>query len=649
MNGSSNNGAATIEIRTILIGLVFAVLLCAITPYNNYYLQNTKLSGNHLPVGSIFVLLFLVFFVNTPLRLLKVRFRLSSAELSLIWTILVVALSIPSMGFLQFLLPTMVVPYYLASNENDWVEVLHPHLPEWLMVPDLTAATDFYQGTEMGGMAPWRLWLKPLLFWSLFILVFYFTTVCLAAMLRKQWVERERFSYPLVQVPLELSANPTDGHIVNRFFRNRLLWFGMALPVGFHLINGLHAYIPSVPEIPRIYNIYKAFTAKPWHTIGWWPATRIVIYFSVIGIAALLTIEVSFSLWFFYIFFKIQYIIMNAVGLSIGPWISCSRQVMGGYLVFVPAVLWATRHHFRDIFRRAFGQSSPQISDRSEPLPYRLSGFGFVIGFLTLVAFTHLAGISWWVSTITMMSVFITTIVLTWMIVNGGLLLVQAPFFPSEYMSVTLGSSPMGNRSLAVLSLERGFLRDWGELMMPHFLHGFRISDQNRLPIRSVVPILFLSIVVAIVVSAYASLDLIYNKGAINMHYWVYVRAPGNYFNRMSTWIQFPREARWDEIYSMMAGGLFTFGVLWLRQRFVWFNLHPIGYLLGATYPPFHLWSSVFIGWLIKYYMLKFSGMRGNRNLRYICLGLIFGEYLMVGFWMILGLFTGVRYFALPS
>ena len=235
------------------------------------------------------------------------------------------------------------------------------------------------------------------------------------------------------------------------------------------------------------------------------------------------------------------------------------------------------------------------------------------------------------------------------MIVNGGLLLVQAPFFPSEYMSVTLGSSPMGNRSLAVLSLERGFLRDWGELMMPHFLHGFRISNQNRLPIRSVVPILFLSIGVAIVVSVYASLDLIYNKGAINMDYWVYVSAPGHYFNRMSTWIQFPQEARWDEIYSMLAGGMFTFGVLWLRQRFVWFNLHPIGYLLGATYPPFHLWSSVFIGWLIKYYMLKFSGMRGNRNLRYICLGLIFGEYLMVGFWMILGLFTGVRYFALPS
>ena len=129
----------------------------------------------------------------------------------------------------------------------------------------------------------------------------------------------------------------------------------MALPVVLHLINGLHAHFPKVPEIPLIYNIYTVFTEKPWHTLGWWPAMRFVIYFSVIGIASLLTLEVSFSLWFFYLFFKLQYIIMNAIGLSIGPWISCSRQVMGGYLVFVPAVFWIGREHIITVFRKTFG------------------------------------------------------------------------------------------------------------------------------------------------------------------------------------------------------------------------------------------------------------------------------------------------------
>ena len=133
------------------------------------------------------------------------------------------------------------------------------------------------------------------------------------------------------------------------------------------------------------------------------------------------------------------------------------------------------------------------------------------------------------------------------------------------------------------------------------------------------------------------------------MHHWVYVTAPGENFNRMANHIQVPHIAQTDELVSLLLGGTFTFGLLWLRQHFVWFNLHPIGYLLGATYPPFHLWSSVFIGWLIKYSVLKFSGMKGNLKLRHVCLGLIFGDYLMVGFWMIIGLFTGVPYFVLPS
>jgi hypothetical protein len=93
----------TIRPRAILIGLFFVGLLCAITPYNNYFLQNTKVAGNHLPLGSIFALLFLVLFVNVPLRKFKAQSALSPAELTTIWMMLIVAVGIPSMGFLQFL------------------------------------------------------------------------------------------------------------------------------------------------------------------------------------------------------------------------------------------------------------------------------------------------------------------------------------------------------------------------------------------------------------------------------------------------------------------------------------------------------------------------------------------------------------------
>ena len=393
------------------------------------------------------------------------------------------------------------------------------------------------------------------------------------------------------------------------------------------------------------------FHGKPWHTLGWWPAVRIVIYFSVIGIAAMLTLEVSFSLWFFFLFFKLQYIIMNTIGLEINPWISCSRQVMGGYLVFVPAIFWIGRGHFFDVIRKTFSRGNQRllVDDTNEPLPYRKALFGFLIGFTTIVIFCWIAGISVWVSLIVMLAIFITSIVLSWMVVNGGLLLVQVPFFPSEYITIVAGSSVIDSKSLALLGFQRGFFRDWGEFMMPNFLHNFRVLPGNEFSQKKILSILFLSITVAIIVSAYTSLDLIYGKGALNLQRWVYVNAPKNYFQRMSNVIQFPTHTHWDEVYSMIGGAGFTLLLLWVRHHFIWCSLHPIGYLLGATYPPFHLWFSVFVGWLVKYCVLKFSGPAGNNKLRVVCLGLILGEYLMVGLWMIIGLFTKIGYFALPS
>ena len=650
-----------IRFPAILVGLLLIGVMCAITPYNNYFLQNTKIAGNHLPVGSIFGLLILVFLVNVPLRKLmrNGRFAFSALELTVVWMMLIVAVGIPSMGLLQFLLPSLVALQYFATTENDWAETLHPHVPEWLVVTEPRAVTDFYEGISPGESVPWMFWLKPLLVWGLFVLVFYFTTLCLSTILRKQWVERERFSFPLIQIPVQLAAEPARGTLLNTFFKNRLLWAGMILPVVLHLINGLHAHFPRVPEIPLIYNIYTVFTEKPWHTLGWWPAMRFVIYFSVIGIASLLTLEVSFSLWFFYLFFKLQYIVMNAMGLSIGPWISCSRQVMGGYLVFVPAVFWIGREHIIAVFRKTFGLGHARtshstiggepIDDSNEPISYRVALLGCLLGFIVLVVFLVLAGVTTWVAIVTLLSIFITSIVLSWMVVNGGLLLVQAPFFPSEYIDITLGSNALGHKSLAILSFQRTFLRDWGEFMMPNFLHSFKAADEVKLARRRVVPILWVSIVVALLVSVYASLTLIYDKGALFLQSWAFVVAPRNYFQRMSSLIQFPIETKWDEVYSMIAGAGFTGFMLWMRQNFVWWSLHPIGYLLGATYPPFHLWSSILIGWFIKYMALKFGGASTYRKIRPVAFGLIFGEYVMVGLWMIVGLFTGIGYFALPS
>ena len=55
-------------LRAVLIGLALVIVQTAITPYNDYYLQGTDISGNHFPLGAVFTLIFLAIVVNPILK-----------------------------------------------------------------------------------------------------------------------------------------------------------------------------------------------------------------------------------------------------------------------------------------------------------------------------------------------------------------------------------------------------------------------------------------------------------------------------------------------------------------------------------------------------------------------------------------------------
>lgn len=629
--------------RSFFIGLVLVILQTAIAPYNNYFIQNTKIGGNHFPVGAIFVLSILIIVVNVIIRKVKPGTELKPAELITIWLMMAASSGMGGMGLMECLPATLVTPIYFATPENEWEDVLYRHIPEWIMVWDEKACTYFYEGIPGGMPIPWGVWIKPMLVWTLFACIIFFGMVCLSVILREQWIDRERFTFPLIQVPIEMVEQPEGRNLFNSFFKNRVMLFGLAVPFVYHMVNGLHSYMPVIPQFPSVFNLYEPFTEKPWITLRWWPALRFFIFFSVIGITYLLTLEVSFSLWFFFLMFKAQYIVMNAMGLRIDPWTSASRQVMGGSFIFTIFVFWVGREHIGAVVRKTFSkQGGPD--DSNEPMPYRWAFTGFIASLILVVVGCYVAGISLWVGATISMSILITSVVLTWMVANGGLLLVQAPYFPSEYAQVIFGSAVIGARSTAVMGFERTFLRDWGEFLMPHVMHAFKVTDLTRINRRKLLEAITVAVAIAIVISWYATLSVAYHKGGFHMSPGPYVNRARNYFTQMALSIQNRQGTNWPHVSSMIAGAVVTTFLLFMRHRFIWWPLHPIGYLLGSTYPPFFLWGTIFIGWLAKYIILKYGGIRTQRKMRPFFLGLILGEYITVGFWMILAVITGTRY-----
>ena len=49
-----------------------------------------------------------------------------------------------------------------------------------------------------------------------------FTLLCLNSIMRKQWIESERLTFPIIQLPLEMTQE--SGWL----FRDRRVWIGLA-------------------------------------------------------------------------------------------------------------------------------------------------------------------------------------------------------------------------------------------------------------------------------------------------------------------------------------------------------------------------------------------------------------------------------------
>ena len=239
--------------RVIFVALIWIIFQSAIAGYVHGNSLG-QLVANYMPLGGVFFLIILVFLVNPVLKnVVKVGFSVS--ELALIFIMIAAASCVPEYGMMEFLHPYLAAPLYFANPENQWMETLIPNLPDWAYLSDKRAVQDFFTGFS-GEYIPWKAWASPAIFWIAFSLTFFFALACWAVILRRQWVEHERYVFPLVQIPAQI-VQPDS------FLKNRLLWIGIAVAFTAHLFKGLHMYFPAIPSFRLSYSLAPLFTEKP--------------------------------------------------------------------------------------------------------------------------------------------------------------------------------------------------------------------------------------------------------------------------------------------------------------------------------------------------------------------------------------------------
>ena len=77
------------------------------------------------------------------------------------------------------------------------------------------------------------------------------------------------------------------------------------------------------------------------------------------------------------------------------------------------------------------------------------------------------------------------------------------------------------------------------------------------------------------------------------------------------------------------------FLIRFLRTRFLFWPFHPAGYALAVSFAIDYFWFPFFLSWLCKSLILRFGKIRGYQRAVPFFLGLILGDFVMGGLWMV--------------
>ena len=196
---------------------------------------------------------------------------------------------------------------------------------------------------------------------------------CTMSILRKHGRSGASWRNPLVRCRWDDSAR--QGRAIGReFFANKAMWRGLPWFVLLS-VNGLHAYFPEVPGLTRTASL-PLFR----------DSVRLDLWFSPpwIGFFYFVNLDISASIWVFYVLTTVQRGIFNVIGMqstermdlySREPYIA--HQGMGAMIVFVLIGLWVSRGHLRAVWRKAW-HDDPAVDDADEILSYRQATFGLL-------------------------------------------------------------------------------------------------------------------------------------------------------------------------------------------------------------------------------------------------------------------------------
>ena len=637
--------------RSLLIGAACVVLACWVCLYSNMIQKSSYMAGTLLSVAVIFIFAMVVLGLNVLIKLVFPGKGLTRPELAVVFIMTLLATCMPTFAWGEMFFPYLTSFRYYATPSNRWKDTLLPEIAkaQVRLLPSERnkAVRQFYEGlegkrtswAEAFGDIPWGDWAGPLVWWMTFFLPLFFLMLCVAVILRKQWMERERLVFPLMQLPLEIIRGEEPKRLLNRFFANKLLWVGIMLPVVFDSFTSMSYYVEAMPRFRFAVRVREIFG---FYSIGF------NLNWVMMGFTYLISLDIAFSLWFFSLAKSFAAASFKYFGWSLGrgDYYSSSEPAIshfctGAIVAMVLLQLWSARSHLRDVFRKAF-LGARDVDDSKETMSYRMAVFGGILCFVWMCVWWAMAGMQWWLPPLFILLAFAAFLALTRLVIEGGVPTAVASFIPQSAIVRLLGNSILTRQSVVCMGLCYTWISDLRVFLLPFMAHGVRVADAVNMKRRALPVVMIVTVLLAMVVTTVVLFVLCYQEGGINLNSWFFRGGGCNWAPKYAQqYVEQPLTAannnfggRWA---CFVGGGAFLAFLTLMRYHFVWWPLHPLG--LPFSIPS---WTAVMLAWVLKSLILKYGGVRLFQKLKPIFLGFILGQFFSAGIWFILDMCSGV-------
>ena len=581
------------------------------------------------------VLTLLLVAANVPLRRFCRRSAFTQTELVLFYAMQAIICAVASEWVDNTVAYAHSYALYGAGNSSVEKGIL-PYASERLFFLDKAGLETYTGGGKPLTYALTQLpmWWPKIAAWTLLMGLVCLAMLCINSLMRDQWTNRERLSFPTLQLPIAITQAGGAGPV----WRSRWMWGAFAGMFAIDILNGFSFLYPSIPSINVRFmgDLGLWFPSRPWSDIGWTPIA-IFPYLSAIGL--FMPTDLLLSCIVFFFVRKGQQVLLSSMGYEQGyfgggglvptpPY--ATEQSWGAFVGLAVMAVWVARGYLREVW----GEIRNGGTTDRRLVPHRSAFAGLVASVCGLGAFGVQCGLPF---------VFVIGYSGAFLVFSVALTKLRAQLGPPLNEVALLGPNQLIVDFRGTHGIPAPMIARWVTMLnfmnrihrthpMPHQLESIKLAEQHGVSQRAMFTAIALASVLGIAMGGLCQVIIGYRLGATNTAW----DTPAIIQQLTDT----PRPPNLAAICAITLGFAGVLALDSVRFHMPGFLLHPAGYALGMNFGIDYIWFGLTLVLILKVFVQRYYGLAGYEKLRMAALGIILGEYVAEAIWSSLAMLT---------